>query len=135
MLRFLKKHRKSQNKSAAPRSPAHQIADTGAECGRDPKGEHRRERSQLIRPMGLIRLSHQIPSTERVLGSKILTGGLRINGLPRWIPQLQLPGTGVTTQVSAVGCSCRGRRLMFIPHHASTTRTKIPKQKLRGTAE
>ena len=135
MLRFLKKHRKSHKKPAPPGSPAHQTADIGVECGMDPEGEHRQERSRLIRPMELIRLWHQLPTTEGIFGSKIRTRGLEISGFPRRMLQPRLQGTEVTTRVSVVGCSHRGRRLTFIPQPASATRTRTPKQELRGTAE
>ena len=66
-----------------------------------------RERSQLIRPpVGLIRLRHQMPTTERVLGSQIEMGGLGIDKSPR---------TGVTTQVSTTYCGYSARHLFFIP--------------------
>ena len=78
MLRFLKKHRKSSKQPTPLENPTHQITDTeaecGGDCGEDPEGEYRlRERSELMRPMGLIRPWHQIPVAEGVLRSQIRT--------------------------------------------------------------
>ena len=81
-----------------------------------PKVSTARERSQLIRPpVGLIRLRHQMPTTERVLGSQIEMGGLGIDKSPRRMPQPGLPRTGVTTQVSTTDCGYSARHLFFIP--------------------
>jgi len=87
MLRFLKKRFKPSKDPVLPENhmvPTH--TDIG---GRDSDGEHR---SELMRPMGLIRPWGQIPTMEGVLGSQIWTEGLGINGFPRWVPQLRLLG-------------------------------------------
>ena len=84
MLRFLKKHRKLLNKSKPPQTPAHQTTNIGAENNRDSEGEYRsRNISELMRTMGLIRLWHQIPTTEGILGSEIRAGEFKINNFPR----------------------------------------------------
>jgi len=67
MLRFLeKKFRKHSPKHKhKPENPrAHRTTGVDAERGRETEGEYRaREISELIRPMGLIGPSRQIPTT------------------------------------------------------------------------
>ena len=62
MLRFLKKRweqpRKSSQKPVPLENPTQQIIDTSADWGVDSDGEYRlRQISELMKPMGLIRLS------------------------------------------------------------------------------
>jgi len=68
MLRFLKKRFKFSKDPVAPEDPTHQNTEIGAECGRDSESEYRSIDLRVIRPMGLIRPSHQISITEGVLG-------------------------------------------------------------------
>ena len=137
MLRFLKKHRKPKlpKTPVPPVNAIHQITNIGADSV-DPKGEHHsRKISEPIRPMGLIRTRHQIPTTEGALRSQTGIVGSGINNFQRRIPQLRLPGMGVTTQVSVVGHSYRVLCLMSIPHLDRTARTRACTQGVRGRAE
>jgi len=113
MLRFLKKGFKRSKKPSPPENPPRQATDTSAGCGRNPEGGYC-SRKIIPEPMGLNRAWYQITTTEGVLRSQIETGGLGINSFPHQTPQLWLPDVGVTTQVSALDCSCWGRRLFPI---------------------
>ena len=137
MLRFLKKHRKPKPSKAPvpPENTTHQIPNIGANSG-NPEGEHHsRKISELIRPMGLIRPSYQMPASEGVLRSQTRIVRSGINNFQCRTPQLRLPGTGVTTQVSVVGLSYRVRCLMSVPHLNRTARTRARTQGVRGRAE
>ena len=137
MLRFLKKHQKPKppKTPVPPENTTHQIPNIGANSG-NPEGEHHsRKISELIRSMGLIRPSHQMPASEGVLRSQTRIVGSGINSFLHRVPQLRLPGMGVTTQVSVVGLSYRDRYLMSIPHLNRTARTRAHTQGVRGRAE
>ena len=115
MLRFLKKRFKSSKNPVPPGNPTHQNTDVGAERGRDSEGGYRSGGLELMWPMGLIRPSHQISTTEGFLGSRIMTARVRINSSLRGVPPLQLPGKRVAMRVSVAGCNCLGRRLLPFP--------------------
>ena len=137
MLRFLKKHRKPKlpKTPVPPENTTHQIPNICANSG-NPEGEHHsRKISELIRPMGLIRPWHQMLASEGVLRSQTRIVGSGINNFQCRTPQLRLPGTGVTTQVSVVGLSHRDPCLMSIPHLNRTARTRPHKQGVRRRAE
>jgi len=113
MLRFLKKRFKFSKDPVPPEDLTHQNTDIGVECGGDSEGEYRsRDLRADKRPMGLIRPSHQISTTEEVLGSQIRTARARVrsNSFPPRMPRLRLPDKRVTTRVSVAGCSCLGQR-------------------------
>ena len=137
MLRFLKKHRKPKphKTPVPPENATHQITNIGVDDV-DPEGEHRsRKISELIRPIVLILSSHQMPASEGVLGSQTRIVGSGTNSFLHRVPQLRLPGTGVTTQVSVVGLSYRDQCLMSIPRLNRTARTMAHTQGVRGRAE
>ena len=137
MLRFLKKHRKPKlpKTPVPPENATHQIPNIGANSG-NPKGEHHsRKIPEMIRPMGLIRPSHQMPASEGVLRSQTRIVESGTNNFQRRIPQLRLPGTVVTAQVSVVGLSYRDQYLMSIPRLNRTARTRACTQGVRGRAE
>jgi hypothetical protein len=136
MLRFLKKHRKSSKKPVPPENPVNQTPDIGTGRGTDSEGEYRsRKISELIRPMGTDSTRGiQIPTAERVLGSQIRTGRLKINSFPHRMPRLRLPGTRVAAQVSAVGLLlCRAD--IYSPFPISNARTRTDTKWPRGNAE
>jgi len=105
MVRFLKKDFWKRSKKPVPEdSQAHKTTNVDAERDSDAESEYRlRKMSKLIRRMELIGQSYQMTTAQGVLGSQTKTGGPRINGLPHRLPRVQLPGTIVATQVSAVG--------------------------------
>ena len=115
MVSCWKRRFKRSKNPVPPEDPARQITNIDAGRNGDPGGEYRRERSWLIGPMVLIRPRHQIPTTEGVLGSQIRMGGQVIDSSPRPIPQIRLPGTGMTAPVSIVGCGYCGRYLLIYP--------------------
>ena len=137
MLRFLKKHRKPKlpRTPVPPENATHQIPNIGANSGNHEGEHHSRKISELIRPMGLIRPWHQMPASEGVLRSQTRIVESGTNNFQRRIPQLRLPGTEVTTQVSVVGLSYRDQYLMSIPCLNRTARTRARTQGVRGRAE
>jgi len=115
MSRFFK-NRSSPAPTPPKNSQARQTTDVDAERDRNPQGEHRsREISELIRLMGLIQPSHQIPTAQRVLRSQTRTEVSRINNFLRQMPQLRPLGTAVGTRVSTVRCSFYDQHLSSIP--------------------
>ena len=88
MLRFLKKgwkSHKSSKKLIPPGTPAHQITVTGAGAS---DGERLSGKVlEPTRPMGLMKPSNQIPTTEGVLESQLGTRGLEIKSFLLQSPQ------------------------------------------------
>ena len=105
MVRFLKKDFWKRSPKPVPEdTQAHQTTNVEAKRDQQAEGELRLGKVvELIRQVGLIWPSHQIPTAQEVLRSQTKTEQPGINGFPPGLPPLRLPGTMVVTQVSAVG--------------------------------